>query len=83
MELGRSSWPCTPAFTVILIFLLRCEANAFGNTQEVPGHLQVLKAVEDYFTSEVIDNTSRVSLTSLPPLYFQYPGTDFIWAFGI
>ncbi len=68
---------------MMLIFLLRCEANAFGDSKEVSGHLQVLKAVEDYFMGEVIDTTSRVSLTSLPPLYFQYPGTDFILAFGI
>jgi hypothetical protein len=58
----------------VLISSPSCEASAFCDSSEMPGYLQVLRAVEDYFLSGVGDTTKKVSWTSLPPLYFQFPG---------
>ena len=63
-------------------FSARCEATAFGSNEKedkgytIPLALQhVYRSVEDYFLSGTTDPSQKVHRTSLPPLYFQHPGT--------
>ena len=52
----------------------RCEASAFDNDRKHPVHKQVLRKVEEYFLQGADDQSPKVCLTGLPPLYFQHPG---------
>jgi hypothetical protein len=40
-----------------------------------PAHILLFKAVEAYFANGCTDFDPKVRCTSLPPLYFQHPGT--------
>ena len=62
--------------TLLLTCILRCEASAFNDRERPPVYGQVLDAVEQYFMSGVTDPSHKVGRTSLPPLYFQHPGTQ-------
>lgn len=82
MGLGNPSIASYVRISAILRLHPSCEANAFGDSHGVSGYQHVLKAVEDYFLGGVAHTENkRVWKTSLPPLYFQYPGMHFIQAF--
>ena len=76
MGLGNSSIASYATIIVLLRLPLSCEANAFSDSNDVSGYQHVLNAVEDYFLGAVPHTgNKKVCNTSLPPLYFQYPGT--------
>lgn len=56
-----------------------CEANAFNKSDATqPVHESLLEAVLHYFSAGVTDPSQKVYQTSLPPIYFQHPGTPTI-----
>ncbi|KAL4917909.1 DUF1671-domain-containing protein [Aspergillus aurantiobrunneus] len=54
---------------------IQCEASSIGNTKGMPAHSSLLSHIAAYFKSACpLDETEKVVLTNLPPMYFQHHG---------
>ncbi|KAL4868479.1 hypothetical protein BDV12DRAFT_185851 [Aspergillus spectabilis] len=54
---------------------IQCEAGSIGKTKYLPAHSALLSQVAAYFRSACpLDKTEKVTLTNLPPVYFQHHG---------
>ncbi|EDN06499.1 DUF1671 domain-containing protein [Histoplasma capsulatum] len=53
---------------------IKCEAGAFGTTQDISAYQALLDDILAYFLQACPTNGERVNQTELPPIYLQHPG---------
>ncbi|KAL4806023.1 peptidase family C78-domain-containing protein [Aspergillus unguis] len=56
---------------------IQCEAISIAKTRDMPAHSSLLSHIAAYFRSACAldDETEKVVLTNLPPIYFQHHGS--------
>ncbi|RDW61921.1 uncharacterized protein DSM5745_10593 [Aspergillus mulundensis] len=54
---------------------IQCEAQSIGKTKEMSAHSSLLSHIAAYFKMGLNEQTEKVVLTDLPPIYFQHHGS--------
>lgn len=63
---------------MLLSLGIACDAEGLKTKKDKnadPAYALLLKAVEAYFANSCTNFDPKVRCTSLPPIYFQHPGT--------